>query len=731
MVNIATINGVTFNLDDVEPVVVHNNVVDEQPGSDTNFVNDMGYDGLVLRITGYEKTLAKYDEVINEFMKPGEHTLIYRSCCQYKVSSVQLNPILIEGVVDNYFPYDLTMVSTIPYRESITLKCRTREINENNQEWSAENAPCDNILENWNFENWSAGSTNAPDGWTIYGTGVDVERDDTTEKYGSYCCKLIRTDAYSYMKQVFSNYADYRGLTMTFGVWAKTSVANRARLKLDDGVAPVTSGYHTGSGDWEWLEVTIDVDDAASELETHVGINNGTDTIYWDGAVFIIGDSIPDHTFERNIDTDGNVDAIPDIEIKNKSIPLGIIKEYSTFTPTDLAWDGSNIWSCNPNTDKIYKHNPDMTIHTTYDSPEQYPNGLTWDGSNFWSCDQAVDKIYKHNSDMTVNTTYNSPGGAPTGLAWDGTNIWSVDFALDKIYKHNADMTVNTSYDSPEEPTGIAWDGTNFWTCSAGLDKIYKHNADLTVRNTFNAPGPGANGLVFDDNSRLWYADTSASRIYILVTGSIKDVDVYNTDDSTVKCELANEVLIGATHRINVDGTGSIYYEDDFSTEKWGLDAVGSGVTHDSVNDEIDIADDGYIYRKCDTKCTITGIPALIAQINITSGIPTIQISADASTWYDIETAIVDDVETVYDLFNKALVLKGNNIFYWRIDCVKTEPATCSIKSVILEVDMVTIDFEHPRINESGNSTFRCDQGTDSGMACELRLFYRDRSWPV
>ena len=213
---------------------------------------------------------------------------------------------------------------------------------------------------------------------------------------------------------------------------------------------------------------------------------------------------------------------------------------------------------------------------------------------------------------------------------------------------------------------------------------------------------------------------------------SNEGVEVYNTANTSVKSSVANQILRGAVHRINIDGTGTVEFDDDFTTDKYLLTNDGiKNVTHDTGNDELDIADDGYIYWKCDTKYVVTGIPTLTSRINITSGTPTIQISSNGSTWYDITTAIVDDVETVYDLDSSSLHLKGLTEFYWRYDCVKAAAATCSLKTFELDVNTVTIDVEHPKISESGVSTIRCDQDASSGMACVIALIYRHRSWAI
>lgn len=127
----------------------------------------------------------------------------------------------------------------------------------------------------------------------------------------------------------------------------------------------------------------------------------------------------------------------------------------------------------------------------------------------------------------------------------------------------------------------------------------------------------------------------------------------------------------------------------------------------------------------------------MTAQINTTSGTPTIQIAKDsagvAGTYYDIDTAIVDDVETVYQLVSGTDInykKTGETIIYIRIDCVKVAAATLSIKTMKLDVELVCIDVEFPVIDVGGNAnTIQCDQNANSGMNCIVDLMYQDRMW--
>lgn len=666
-----TINGVTFNMQSLEIVSTHRNVPNEEIGTDESFITDMGYTGLILRMTGYEKTLAKYDEVINEFMKSGAHTMVYRTGWQFTVYSTQLVPLLDMGIVDNFFPYELTMLTSSPYRESSSLSCRGKLISSNNQEWSVEDTPCNNLIDNWSFEDWTAGASSDPDGWESIGAGSSIARDDTTEKVGTYCCKLTRSGAYTYINQDIPFYWNYKGKTLTMGTWVKATVADRARLRIDDGVGPVTSSFHTGGGDWEWLTVSIDVASNATELQVQVGINNADTLIYIDGAVIIEGDSILDNTFIRDIDTDGSVDAIPDIQITGGALNSTLRRNKTLDLESD-ATEHTTI-----STSYVLKD----TITYTAIVNQAYRIVET-------SADVKKDGVAAITDCKITYTAASLNGGAETTL--------HVHQGITDTYVTKTD------------------------TC----DILTANNEQLVVKIYIKT----------DHAAHTGFYKNSIISTYNVFRDICLSPQVYNTADTTVKCNVANEIEPDEIVRINSDATGTIEYSDDFSTTKY-LDARWdlSGVTHDAGNDELDIADDGYIYYKKNVKYPVTGLPTLISHINITTGTPTIQISIDGITWYDIDTAIVDDVETEYELDSTSLHLAelGSIEFYYRFDCVKAGAATCSIKNFELNVDIVTIDVEQPKISAVGISTFRCDQGALSGLNCIVALKYRDRSWPA
>jgi len=187
----------------------------------------------------------------------------------------------------------------------------------------------------------------------------------------------------------------------------------------------------------------------------------------------------------------------------------------------ELRWeddDGTYLWSCDANSDTIYKHSGGTsTISDSFASPGAIPRGLAWDGTNLWSCDSATDKIYKHSgATSAISTSFASPSTGPIGLTWDGTNLWSCDVDTGTIYKHSGGTSaITTSFSSPgTSPQGLAWDGTNLWSCDNVTNTIYKHSGGTsTIADSFAAPGTNIGGLAWD-GTNLWSCDWTSDTIY-------------------------------------------------------------------------------------------------------------------------------------------------------------------------------------------------------------------------
>lgn len=389
----------------------------------------------------------------------------------------------------------------------------------------------------------------------------------------------------------------------------------------------------------------------------------------------------------NDIKTDGNVDAMPDIQMTG-----AVSSVYEALSPEPVgepSFETVAGW--------VYSENDtDTRMHGAQSSDSPHDGSYCYKFTAAYAPPGDWGQIARN-----VNLTY-----------IENLNFW---------YK-NLHPNYMKLY--------VIIDAVTVWTSGNSISSWTEVNIDLSSYS-------GTHSLIFkySNNSGSGSGDANYAYIDDITSQKLsnnKSIQIYNIADTTVKLDIANTILDGEIYKINIDGTGTIDYDDDFTSLKYVHDAIGIyAVTYDDSDDELDIADDGYIYWKRDTKYPINGTPTLISRINITSGIPTIQISADANTWYDIDTAIVDDIETTYPLDSDGnLSLVGRTLFYWRIDCVKAAAATCSVKYFKSDINIHTIYAKNPKITKgSSASTFRIDQDSDSGMACIVALIYRDKWW--
>jgi hypothetical protein len=151
--------------------------------------------------------------------------------------------------------------------------------NDLRQNWSAlqRSIAGVNLLGDPIFEIWPYGDAIAPAHWRTTGAGATIARTgtglgDTQRKVGKYAAKLTAgAGAVAQLVQSLLTTASYdsgfNGLTFAAGAWVRATAAFAARIGIADGFGTTYSNFHTGSGTFEWLEVTRVVAGGANKAE--------------------------------------------------------------------------------------------------------------------------------------------------------------------------------------------------------------------------------------------------------------------------------------------------------------------------------------------------------------------------------------------------------------------------------------------------------------------------------
>lgn len=154
------------------------------------------------------------------------------------------------------------------------------------------------MLFNSDFSYWHSGTTSAPDGWTLAGSGATVARQTTFASYGAYEVALTRVGAdatltqnvpYQLAKQLLDGL-----VTVTLKVRCTASVATRGRVGINDGNDTTWSSYHSGDGEPEDLTVSRTLTADASRVQAVLSCDTGNATVSFDFAPFVEGAAVGD-----------------------------------------------------------------------------------------------------------------------------------------------------------------------------------------------------------------------------------------------------------------------------------------------------------------------------------------------------------------------------------------------------------------------------------------------------
>ena len=169
-------------------------------------------------------------------------------------------------------------------------------------------------------------------------------------------------------------------------------------------------------------------------------------------------------------------------------------------TPTNLAFDGANIWLTNLGSNTVTKlRASDGASLCTFSVGRC--GGVAFDGANIWvSCGQPsqspgfVAKLRA--SDGTILGKF-PVGDLPQVVAFDGANIWVANYQSATVTKLRAsDGSALGTFPAGNTPSAAVFDGANIWvTNTENSNTITKLRAsDGTILGTFavgNSPYGG------------------------------------------------------------------------------------------------------------------------------------------------------------------------------------------------------------------------------------------------
>lgn len=147
---------------------------------------------------------------------------------------------------------------------------------------------------------WGSGVAVAKTSWTSYGAAGAYAKNTTAGQFmgGPAGSTITRagTDCGQYQDidtvPQWPALAFWKGLTVTWGRWVYATVANRARISIDDGVTTTYSTYHTGNSALQFLTVSKALAAGATRVRLADQVDTGNTAGVFSGGAFVIGSAV-------------------------------------------------------------------------------------------------------------------------------------------------------------------------------------------------------------------------------------------------------------------------------------------------------------------------------------------------------------------------------------------------------------------------------------------------------
>ncbi|MBN1179750.1 MAG: Ig-like domain-containing protein, partial [Anaerolineae bacterium] len=213
--------------------------------------------------------------------------------------------------------------------------------------------------------------------------------------------------------------------------------------------------------------------------------------ITFDGANLVAYEAAREHYYTHDL-RDGEV--------------LGaVVYTLSSNDPLDLAWANGDIWFVDRMDDVVVRFDgatgAEEQVIDVGDKGYLNVRGIAWDGSQIWIADDDTDRIVRINpSNEAVYASFATPAGTtPGALDYSGGYLWYVDRAGGVIYKLATDGSIVETFTPPTaSPYGIAWANGYLWVTDDATDYVYQLDPNPTaapvVRQVFSGSWMGQYG---------------------------------------------------------------------------------------------------------------------------------------------------------------------------------------------------------------------------------------------
>lgn len=200
-------------------------------------------------------------------------------------------------------------------------------------------------------------------------------------------------------------------------------------------------------------------------LQTWTGATNAESVIACAGRIFVTGASSPGKIYAIN----------------PESVNGGTVIQFEPdigASPRQITFDGTSLWTANAA--GISKINVSNETDFTFTTGLQTPSDILWDGVNLWVTDTGDDRLKRidpSSGDVLQSLTLVTSVD-PTRLLFDGTNLWVSCASSNSIIIFRAAGGLTGTYlqtltgNGLDGPRGMAFDGERILVCNAGGSSV-------------------------------------------------------------------------------------------------------------------------------------------------------------------------------------------------------------------------------------------------------------------
>lgn len=169
--------------------------------------------------------------------------------------------------------------------------------------------------------------------------------------------------------------------------------------------------------------------------------------------------------------------------------------------PSDIAYDGRQLWIANAEEGVVFAVNPFSGVETGRTiAVGESPQALLWDGSRLWVANTGDGTVMAITGIGLVRSPV-AVGEAPSALAWDGEYLWVANSGSNTVTRLNTETNDTETVTVGANPVALAWDGTSLWVACRDANTVEQIDTQTVAVQATVPVDEGPVALAWDGES--------------------------------------------------------------------------------------------------------------------------------------------------------------------------------------------------------------------------------------